>query len=71
MLVVGVAHAANPSYGAGFFEVMGSVYPEIAGSGTEGDVILGMVYGLVDGALGGLLVAWVYKFFLRRFNLGG
>ena len=70
MLVVGVAHAVNPSYGAGFFEVMGSVYPGIEGSGTAGDVILGLVYGLVDGALGGLLIAWVYNFFLGRFGSG-
>ena len=68
MLVIGVAHAVSPSYGAGFFEVMGSVYPGIKGTGTAWDVILGTVYGLVDGALGGLLIAWVYNFFLPRFG---
>ena len=71
MLIIGVAHAMIPSYGAGFFDVMGSVYPGIEGSDTLGDVLLGAVYGLVDGALGGLLIAWVYNFFLRRFNPGG
>ena len=71
MLIMGVVHAIIPSYGSGFFDVMGSVYPGIEGSGTAGDVLLGTVYGLVDGALGGLLIAWVYNFFLRRFNPGG
>ena len=54
MLIIGVVHAFTPSYGAGFFAVMGSIYPGIEGTGTAGDVILGMVYGLVDGALSGL-----------------
>ncbi len=53
MLIIGVVHAFTPSYGAGFFAVMGSIYPGIEGTGTAGDVILGMVYGLVDGALRG------------------
>ena len=71
MLIIGVVHAIIPSYGAGFFEVMGSVYPGFEGAGTAGDVLLGTVYGLVDGALGGLLIAWVYNFFLGRFGSGG
>ena len=71
MLIIGLLHAVNPSYGASFFEVMGSVYPGVEGTGTAGDVLLGMTYGLGDGVLGGLLIAWVYNFFLGRFDTRG
>jgi TRAP-type mannitol/chloroaromatic compound transport system permease large subunit len=71
MLFIGALHLLIPPYGAEILMVLGSVYPGIASATEAGKiypsgVLLGGVYGLVDGAIGGFLVAWVYNFFLGR-----
>jgi len=50
-------------FGKDFLLAMASVYPGYRGVPELGDVLLGAVYGLVDGALGGWLVAWLYNRF--------
>ena len=42
---------------------MGSVYPFFHVSRTLGDVVIGGVDGLIDGAVAGLLFAWLYNLF--------
>jgi len=44
-----------------FLLAMASVYPGYRGVPEFGDVLLGAVYGLADGAIGGWLVAWLYN----------
>ena len=70
VLVVGGIHAAYPSYGRAFLDLVGSIYPGVGhgGTGTIGsftNALLATVYALVDGFFGGLIIAWVYNFFLR------
>ena len=70
VLVVGGIHAAYPSYGGAFLDLIESVYPGVShgGAGTTGhftNALLATVYALVDGFGGGLVMAWVYNFFSR------
>ncbi|MBI5065180.1 hypothetical protein HZA97_02985 [Candidatus Woesearchaeota archaeon] len=43
------------------FEILALVYPGI--SATWGGAILSLVYGVVDGAICGALLAWLYNKF--------
>ena len=55
MLLVGLIHLAVPSYGADFLRIMSSVYPGADTAPNLGRVLLGAVYGFVDGGVAGLL----------------
>jgi hypothetical protein len=66
MAIVGIANAMNPAYGGALIEALSSVYPGYEGSGAVLDVVLGIAYGLIDGALAGWVIAAVYNFFLGR-----
>lgn len=66
LLCVGLANLASPSYGVSFLQLMSSVYPFFHASHTPGDVLIGTVDGLVDGAVAGLLFAWLYNLFAAR-----
>jgi hypothetical protein len=63
ILFVGLINLARPAYGINFLEIMSSVYPWFHASHTLGDVIVGTVDGLIDGAVAGLLLAWLYNSF--------
>jgi hypothetical protein len=63
ILFVGLINLARPAYGINFLEIMSSVYPWFHASHTLGDVIVGTVDGLIDGAIAGLLLAWLYNSF--------
>ena len=65
ILFVGVVNLATPPYGAEFLNVASSIYPGFHASRTLPDVLIGAAYGFVDGAVGGLLVAWLYNLFAR------
>lgn len=60
MLVVGIIHLFAPAYGAEFLRMMSSVYPGFHDSATWGSVIVGTLYGFLDGLVGGLIFAWIY-----------
>ena len=61
ILLVGLGSLVIPSYGAGFLDVVSSIYPGYHASGTLGDALVGTGYALLDGAIGGALVAWIYN----------
>ena len=63
MLVTGLLNLIWPPYGEHFLITMSSVYPGFHANRTIGDVLTGACYGALDGAVGGLLLAWVYNFF--------
>jgi len=66
MLFVGLINLADASYGAAFLHMMSSVYPGADTARTFGKVILGTIYGFVDGAIAGYLFAVIYKAFVRE-----
>ena len=58
--VVGLAHLAS-GYGAAYLEVLASVYPGYHVAQTFSSVLIGTGYAMVDGAIGGWLLAWCYN----------
>ena len=66
MLVVGTINHIRPTYGETFLTLMSSVYPGYHATATWASVIAGTAYGLVDGAICGFLIAWLYDLFLSR-----
>lgn len=66
MLVVGILNLIWPGYGGGFLSVMSSLYPGFKASGTCIDVIVGVLYALVDGAICGFIFALLYNAFAGK-----
>lgn len=62
---VGTLNLAAPSYGMEFLEMVSSVYPGFHASRTFVDVLAGTGYGIVDGAVCGFLLAWLYNIFAK------
>ncbi len=60
VLVVGLAHLIWPQYGVAFLGLVSSIYPgyDVGGFGS---VIVGTLYGLIDGWVGGIILAWLYN----------
>ena len=58
--VMALAQQVWPGYGMAFLELMDSVYPGYAPGGF-GSVIMGSLYALLDGAIGGAVFAWLYN----------
>jgi hypothetical protein len=63
ILCVGLVNLVSPSYGLSFLQAVSSVYPWFHASRKLGDVVIGSIDGLVDGAIAGMLLAWLYNFF--------
>lgn len=60
VLCVGLAHLVWPAYGGAFLDLVASVYPGYQVGGL-GSVIVGTLYALVDGAVCGAVIAWIYN----------
>ncbi len=66
MLATGVGNLVVPGYGQALLYVMASVYPGYAATPSVGQVIIGTLYGLVDGAVVGAVIAWLYNTIASR-----
>ena len=64
MFLTGIANMIWPSYGQEFLKTMASVYPGYGAAPIFGQVILGTLYGLADGAIAGAVFAWLYNRFV-------
>lgn len=62
-LFVSLINFLLPPYGLAFLEVMSSVYPGYKPAGTLSSVVVGTLYALLDGAVGGVLLGWLYNAF--------
>ena len=71
MLLVGLMNLASPPYGSAFLQAMSSIYPGFRAAGTFGDVLVGTIYALVDGAICGLLFGWLYNGFAAGWGRAG
>ena len=60
MFLMGIAHLVWPGYGLAFLEMVESICPGSTVGGF-GSVIVGTMYALVDGAIGGAIFAWLYN----------
>ena len=66
VFIVGAANLIWPEYGKGFLLMLASIYPGYKASGLFGDMIAGSLYALVDGAIAGLILGWLYNLFARQ-----
>jgi hypothetical protein len=64
MFLIGLANLMWSDYGRSFLEAMASVYPGYNATASFGQVIVGTVYGLADGAVVGAIFAWIYSRFV-------
>jgi hypothetical protein len=65
VLLCGIANLVWPSYAAEFLKSVSSVYPGYHASGTFPDVVVGSVYAVADGGMGGIVFGWLYNQFTR------
>ncbi|MFZ3210421.1 MAG: bacteriophage holin [Terriglobales bacterium] len=65
MLVMTLANLLWGSYGQDFLQLMASVYPGYHASRSIGEVIVGTLYGVTDGLIGGAVFAWLYNSFVK------
>ena len=61
MFFAGLANLLVPGYGQAFLDVMASLYPGYNATASFSQVIIGTLYGALDGAVAGALFAWVYN----------
>ncbi len=61
MLLTGVTNWIWPGYGQFFLDLMASLYPGYQGTASLGQVIIGALYGFVDGSIAGAVFAWIYN----------
>ncbi len=66
ILLIGLANLIWTTYGVAFLEVAASIYPGYRGSSSFGQVIVGTLYGLVDGFIGGLIIGGLYNLFVPK-----
>jgi hypothetical protein len=59
--ITALAHLAIPSYGSAFLTFLSSIYPGFHGAHSFADALMGIGYGLVDGGIGGAILAWLYN----------
>ena len=65
ILMCGIANQIWPGYAVAFLGVVSSIYPGYTPGGF-GSVIVGTLYALVDGFVGGIILAWLYNLFAAR-----
>ena len=65
MLVTGLANLIWSGYGQQFLQTMSSVYPGYHATRSIAEVIVGTLYGAVDGFFGGAVFAWLYNQFAK------
>ena len=63
ILLVGVARLLAPGYGEDYLEVFAAIYPGFGEEGGFVNILIGTVWGFVDGLILGFLVAWLYNRF--------
>ncbi len=61
LFFTGVFYVYNGVYGEAFLEVCASIYPGFQVQQSFGSVLVGTGYALLDGAVCGAVLAWVYN----------
>jgi hypothetical protein len=61
VLLVALANTIWPNYGLGFLGLAASIYPGYHPAPGIVPAVTGGLYGLVDGAIGGAIFAWLYN----------
>jgi hypothetical protein len=51
---------------AAYLNFLASIYPGYHAAGSVADLIVGTLYAILDGALGGLIFGWLYNYLARK-----
>ncbi len=65
MLGMGLANLIWGSYGQQFLQTMSSVYLGYHATRSIAEVVVGTLYGAVDGLIAGAVFAWLYNQFAK------
>jgi len=65
VLFCGLLNLIWPTYGVAFLQMVASIYPGYHATRSLGSVVVGTLYALLDGAVCGLLFAWLYNRFAK------
>ncbi len=68
IFLVGMVNLVAPGYGRAFLLLAASIYPGYAAGVSFEQVAIGTLYGLVDGAIGGAVFAWLYNYLSNLFQ---
>ena len=66
ILLVAAANQIWPDYGRAFLDLVASVYPGYRPASGAGSIVVGALYGVVDGAIAGALLGWIYNRLVRE-----
>jgi hypothetical protein len=61
VLLVGVLNIIWPDYGRAFLQLCASIYPGYHPGTGVSSVVIGAIYALVDGCVGGAIFSWLYN----------
>lgn len=61
VFLVTLANLAVPDYGVAFLNLVAALYPGYHVGAGFGALLIGTAYALVDGAIGGALLGWLYN----------
>jgi hypothetical protein len=65
VFLVSIANLFWPEYGVAFLELVASIYPGYTPFTGVGSVVIGTLYGILDGCIGGLIFVWLYNALAR------
>ncbi|MFQ6079201.1 MAG: hypothetical protein ACE5NJ_08725 [Thermodesulfobacteriota bacterium] len=66
VFLVGLLNLIWSGYGVAFLQLIASIYPGYHATGSAGDLIVGALYALVDGAICGLVFGLLYNLFVGK-----
>jgi hypothetical protein len=66
MFLAGLGHLFRPAFGTSFLMAMSSLFPGFHVARTWESILIGVVWGCVDGAIGGFIFAWLYDLVMDR-----
>jgi hypothetical protein len=61
VLALTAVNMAAPAYGTSVLHGLASIYPGFHADGSASAMLVGTVYALIDGGIGGCVFAWVYN----------
>lgn len=70
ILLTALANVVWPDYGRAFLDLSASIYPGYRPGTGFGSVLVGTLYAVVDGAICGAIVAWLYNLLARPGKVG-
>lgn len=68
ILLVASANLIWTGYGQAFLDLVASIYPGYHPGPEFSQVVIGSIYGLVDGAIAGAIFAWFYNILVRALS---